>query len=169
MYYRMLSRAQELEQVYIEMPKLKGKSEKVKLNIKANPHSLKENENLVLRSIVPSYENNHFSIFMVNIDSLQNKIIDLTNDVFAQVSDHICVVETWLSPNTAYSFNIPGRYISFNIFLQDNFTFESILCIFISGLLIMHPMVEAKVVEYFPCHQSTFLSINKKLQKKNIN
>ena len=58
---------------------------------------------------MPSYKDNHFSVFMVNIDSLQNKIIELTNDVYAQVSDHICVVETWLSPNTRNNFNIPGR------------------------------------------------------------
>ena len=46
---------------------------------------------------------------MVNINSLQNKIVDLTNDVYAQVSDHICVVETWLNTNTDYDFNIPGK------------------------------------------------------------
>ena len=109
MYYLMLSRAQEMEQVYIEMPTLKGKSEKLKLKIRANPHSLQENETLVKRSIVPFYKDNHFSIFMVNINSLQNKIIELTNDVHGQVSDHICVVETWLEANTDYSFNIPGR------------------------------------------------------------
>ena len=100
------------------MPDLKDRQGRVigklKLEIKANANSLKENENLVQRSIVPSFKNNHFSIFMVNVASLANKIIDLTNDVYAQVSDHICVVETWLSPNTvspntSYFFDIPGR------------------------------------------------------------
>ena len=105
----MLSRAQEIEQVYLEMPKLKNKSEKLKLKIRANLHLLKENENLVQRLIVPTYKENHFSIFMVNINSLQNKIIELTNDIYAQVSDHVCVVETWLNPNTDYDFDIPGR------------------------------------------------------------
>ena len=109
MYYLMLSRAEELEQIYIEMPKIKDKTERLKLKIRANPHSLQENEKLVERSIVPSFKENHFSIFMVNINSLPKKIIDLTNDVFAQVSDHICIVETWLDPNTNYSFEIPGR------------------------------------------------------------
>ena len=47
---------------------------------------------------------------MVNIASLQNKLIDLTTDVFAQKSDHICTVETWLDPDKDYSFFIPGRY-----------------------------------------------------------
>ena len=109
MYYLMLSRAEELEQIYIEMPKIKDKTEKLKLKIRANPHSLQENEKLVERSIVQSFKENHFSIFMVNINSLPKKIIDLTNDVYAQAADHICIVETWLDPNTNYSFEIPGR------------------------------------------------------------
>jgi hypothetical protein len=113
MYYLMLSRAEEMEQVYIQMPDLTDRQGRVigklKLEIKANPNSLKENEKLVQRSIVPSIKDNHFSIFMVNINSLQNKIIELTNDVYGQVSDHICVVETWLDKNTDYSFNIPGK------------------------------------------------------------
>ena len=95
------------------MPDLKDRQGralgKLKLDIKANTNSLKENENLVQRSIVPSFKNNHFSIFMVNVASLANKIIDLTNDVYAQVSDHICVVETWLDPNTSYNIDIAGR------------------------------------------------------------
>ena len=46
---------------------------------------------------------------MLNIASLKNKVVDLKNDIFAQVSDHICVVETWLSPDKNYDFDIPGR------------------------------------------------------------
>ena len=109
MYYLMLSRAEELEQIYIEMPKLKKEPGKLKLQIRANPRSLEQNESLVERSIVQSYKENHFSIFMVNINSLPNKIIDLSNDVFAQVSDHICVVETWLDTNKKYSFDFDER------------------------------------------------------------
>ena len=89
MYYLMLSRAEELEQIYIEMPKLKKEPGKLKLQIRANPRSLEQNESLVERSIVQSYKENHFSIFMVNINSLPNKIIDISNDVFAKVSYHI--------------------------------------------------------------------------------
>ena len=48
---------------------------------------------------------------MVNIASLQNKIIDLTKDIVAQASDHVCVVETWLDPNKQYEFDIPQRYV----------------------------------------------------------
>ena len=67
MYYLMLSRAEEMDQIYIEMPNVKDKKgvvEKLKLKIKANLNSLKENENLVQRSIVPSIKDNHFSIFV---------------------------------------------------------------------------------------------------------
>ena len=46
---------------------------------------------------------------MLNIASLKNKIIDLKSDIHAQVADHICVVETWIDPNTTYNFDIPGR------------------------------------------------------------
>ena len=95
------------------MPDLKDRQGRVlgklKLDIKANSNSLRENQNLVQRSIVPSFKNNHFSIFMVNIASILNQIIELKNDVYAQVSNTICVVETWLDPNTNYIFDIPGR------------------------------------------------------------
>ena len=60
MYYMMLSRAEELEQIYMEMPKLKNKEEKLKLVIKANPHSLQVNEDLVNRSIVKNFKSNHY-------------------------------------------------------------------------------------------------------------
>ena len=115
MYYLMLSRAEELEQIFIQMPKERGKSEKLKLKIKADPNSLLENKRLVERSIVPSYKDKHFDVFMINIASLQNKIVDLQKDFFAEVSDHICVVETWLDKKTNYNFNIPGRYVHLDI------------------------------------------------------
>ena len=60
MYYMMLSRAEELEQIYMEMPKLKNKEEKLKLVIKANSHSLQVNEDLVNRSIVKNFKSNHY-------------------------------------------------------------------------------------------------------------
>ena len=111
MYYLMLSRCEELEQVYIEMPQKPGKSEEIELIIRANPHSLAENKKLVERSIVPFYKDNHFSVFMLNIKSLPNKITDLKIDNHAQMSDHICIVETWLDPNIENNFILPGRYV----------------------------------------------------------
>ena len=60
MYYLMLSRAEEMEQIYIEMPDLKDRqgrvTGKLKLEIKANQNSLKENNCLVERSIVPDFK-----------------------------------------------------------------------------------------------------------------
>ena len=80
------------------MPDLKDRQGRVigklKLDIKANANSLKENQNLVQRSIVPSFKNNHFSIFMVNIASLSNKIIDLKNDVYAQLQSILLLLLT---------------------------------------------------------------------------
>ena len=75
MYYLMFSRAQDLEQVYVE---------NFTNVIKANEKSLIENDNLIQRSIVPSFQDKYFNIFMVNIQSLENKIIDLSKDIYAQ-------------------------------------------------------------------------------------
>ena len=118
MYYLMFSRAQDLEQVYVE------NFTKV---IKANEKSLEENKNLVERSIVPSYEENHFCVFMINIQSLENKTIDLKNDIYATKADHICVVETWLDPKKETDIHINER------------------------TLLMHLMEEVKVVLHFLC------------------
>ena len=82
MYYLMLSRAQEMEQIYMKMPVHEKTREVLKLKIKANPDSLLENNKLIQRSIVPSYHEKDFCVFMVNIDSLKNKIIELTNDTY---------------------------------------------------------------------------------------
>ena len=56
-----------------------------------------------------SLKKNGFSIFMLNIASVKNKGFDLKNDIFAQASDHICVVETWLKPHNDNNFDFPGR------------------------------------------------------------
>ena len=113
MYYLMLSRVQDIDQIYLEMPKSKRKSkqksEKIELKIRANASSLKENEKLVERSIVPNYKENSFSVFMLNIASLKNKITDLKLDMYAQVADHICLVETWIDPKSIIVFNLPER------------------------------------------------------------
>ena len=113
MYYLMCSRVQEMEQLYFDMrvKDKNGKYELIDLVIVANPQSLLENEKLVERSIVPNYKTIKYNIFMVNIASLQNKIIDLTKDIVAQASDHVCVVETWLDTNKLYDFDIPQRYV----------------------------------------------------------
>ena len=108
MYYVMFSRAQDLDQIYVE---------NFTKEIKANEKSLLENQNLVNRSIVPSYKDNHFCVFMVNIQSLENKVVDLTQDVFASNADHICLVETWLKKNKDYNFKIQERLVAFIYFM----------------------------------------------------
>ena len=110
MYYLMLSRMEKLEQVYIEMPKIKpDRSERIEFVIRANSRSLEENAKLVERSIIPYYKEKKHSIFMLNIASVKNKLLDLEKDIQAQVSDHICVVETWLDNNSDCS--LTGRYV----------------------------------------------------------
>ena len=116
MYYVMFSRAQDLEQVY---------KENLFKILKANEKSLLENENLVNRSIVPSHRDNHFCLFMVNIQSLENKIVDLTNDIHASKADHICVVETWLKRSKNKNFNLHGRLEYFHIQFQIIHEFNS--------------------------------------------
>ena len=102
MMYTQLSRSQAMENVF--MDGFTGK-------IRANPHSLEENAKLVERSIIQSYHENHFAIFMVNIGkTLKNKLVDLQLDAsFAQKADHICVVETWIDPKAQIDINMPGR------------------------------------------------------------
>jgi hypothetical protein len=102
MYYLMLSRSQTLENTYLE--NFTGV-------IRANAESLKENKNLVERSIVQAYKENHFNIFMVNIRSLKNKIIDLEKDIYAQKADHICTVETWLDPKYENDLRMEERFV----------------------------------------------------------
>ena len=103
MYYLMLSRAQEMEQVFME--NFTGV-------IRANPSSLEENEKLVKRSIVQSYHDNKFCAFMVNMPcllSLENKIKFLKADTIAPKADHICIVETCLYPTEENQANFPDR------------------------------------------------------------
>ena len=105
MYYLMLSRAQEMEQVYLE--NFTGV-------IKADPLSLEENRKLVDRSIVQSYRENQFCVFMVNLPwtfSLENKIKFLQDDTYAPRADHICTVETCLGPNEDLNLNFPERLV----------------------------------------------------------
>ena len=89
--YTMMSRAEAKDNLFLENfdPK----------KLRPNPEALLEDEKLQERSIVPSYENMSFSFFILNIRSLSKHFVDLKNDMFAQKSDHICVVETWIEPD----------------------------------------------------------------------
>ena len=48
---------------------------------------------------------------MINIQSLENKTIDLKNDIYATKADHICVVETWLDPKRETNFLMKGHLL----------------------------------------------------------
>ena len=40
----------------------------------------------------------HFDFFVLNVSSLSKHLIDVKKDMHAQRADHICLVETWISP-----------------------------------------------------------------------
>ena len=91
MYYVMLSRAQDISQVYLE--NFTG-------SIRANHDNLVENQNLVKRSIV--HENKDVNVFLVNMPfncSKAKTINFLQNDPYASHADHVCVVEKYLNHN----------------------------------------------------------------------
>ena len=102
LYYVMLSRSESMENMFLEnfLPN----------KLKANKRALLENEKLLARCISPKFENLHFSYFVLNVRSLSKHFDDLKNDIYAQQSSHICVVETWIDPTTAdydYEFDDP--------------------------------------------------------------
>ena len=90
MYYVMLSRVTALENVFNEnfLPE----------RLKANEDALEANTDLDKRDIVPSYRNMHFDFFVLNVRSLSKHLVDLKTDMYAQRSDHICIVESWMDP-----------------------------------------------------------------------
>ena len=90
MYYVMLSRAQSLENVYNDnfLPE----------KLRANADALEEDGKLQERCVVSSYKNMHSSFFVLNIRSLSKHLIDVCQDMCAERSDHICLVETWIDP-----------------------------------------------------------------------
>ena len=101
--YMMLSRAEKKENVFLEDFEPK--------HIKADPNSLKEDAKLDARSIVPKYEEMSFDFFVLNVRSLSKHFADVNVDMFAQKSDHICLLETWIDPETVdvNDFQLPER------------------------------------------------------------
>jgi hypothetical protein len=102
MYYVMLSRAQVLENVYNDnfLPD----------KVIANPDALAEDIKLRERCIATSYQEMHYSFFVLNIRSLSKHFLDICHDMYANKSDHICLVETWLDPLiTNQNFQMAGR------------------------------------------------------------
>ena len=101
--YVMLSRAQALENVFLE--------DFDPNHIKVDKNALEQDGELDGRSINHFYENMQFRFFVMNIRSLSKHLIDLKHDMYAQKSSHICVVETWIDPETFddSEFQMPGK------------------------------------------------------------
>ena len=89
-YHVMLSRAVAFENVFNDnfLPN----------KLKPNAEALAEDRRLKARSIVPSYQNMEYSFFVLNVRSLAKHFFDVCQDMYAQRSDHICLVETWIQP-----------------------------------------------------------------------
>lgn len=91
MAYVMLSRCSDRNSVYLD--------DKFDLEkIKCNPDALIENERLIQRSIVHSYKEERFDLYMINVNRLLTNLEFLEGDTFASRSNVIAVVETWMSP-----------------------------------------------------------------------
>ena len=103
MYHVMLSRVACMNNVFNEnfLPD----------KLTADADALKANADLESRDIAPSYKNIHFDYFVLNVSSLTKHFIDLKLDIYAQKSDNICVVETWLDTEeqNINRFQIPGK------------------------------------------------------------
>ena len=91
MGYVMLSRCADINSVYLDDKFEIGK-------IKCDDNALEENSNLNERNIIPQFEQEHFDIFMVNVNRLKKNLIDLEHNPFASKSRIVAVVETWLTP-----------------------------------------------------------------------
>ena len=163
--YMMLSRAEKKENVFLEdfEPKY----------IKADPNSLKEDAKLDARSIVPKYEEMSFDFFVLNIRSLSKHFADVNVDMFAQKSDHICLLETWIDPETVdvndfvlpertfdhasvgkgkgcCLFSLNSKHSSGNIkIIKDNYQMLSIIdgCVQLVMVYLSSNCSKAKVVE----------------------
>ena len=105
MYYVMLSRAQALQNVYNEnfLPD----------KVKANVDALKEDNKFKEKCIAMSYQKMQYSFFVLNIRSLSKHLIDVYHDMYANKSDHICLVETWINPliMNAHDYQMQGRVL----------------------------------------------------------
>ena len=102
MYYVMLSRCANIENVFID----KNFDSK---GLTCHQKSLQENINLDDRSIVNKYQDMEHDIYMVNVRSLPKHFNDLLCDMHAMSSSHICLVESWLAESQEKDFEIENR------------------------------------------------------------
>ena len=89
MAYVMLSRVSNIENVFL--------SDDFTLDmIRCDPNALKMKQELDKKSIVPEMKSRKFDLFYVNAMDLNKHIKDIQTDIYANQSDLICLVETWL-------------------------------------------------------------------------
>ena len=103
MYYLMLSRAQQLEQIFMEG--FNGK-------IKARDDNIIENKRLVERSITQFYIQNPVNVYMVNIpykNTKENIYKFISSDPYASNAHHICIVESCLGNDKNLHQNFSNR------------------------------------------------------------
>ena len=92
MAYVMLSRVANFEDLYID-------EEFHHEMIKPSDKAIEENENMIARSITSRIREQKFDCLVLNINRLIPHLKDLEEDIYAQRSELIGVVETWIDPS----------------------------------------------------------------------
>lgn len=104
MSYVMLGRCQDVANVFLD------DNFDVKSMV-CTQTALAEKISLDARSIVPSYDTMSFDLFVVNIRSLNKHFDDLREDIYAQKSTVLCLVETWID-DINQKFELDQRYFT---------------------------------------------------------
>ena len=99
--YVMLSRAKNIEQVFLDESFIPEK------HLKVHEESLKEAKRIEKECIAAKFEEEKYDIFFVNMRAKGN-FIDVLNDPFAKKSCLVCLTQTCLEANEA-GFQWPGR------------------------------------------------------------
>ena len=109
LYYVMLSRCEDINNVYI--------SENFEIEkIQCNKEAMVEMKNLDERCIASEKRLEKFDIFMVNVRSLSKHLIELQHDTAAMNSNYMCLVETWINPELDQKYAINGRQFTHGSF-----------------------------------------------------
>lgn len=102
--YVMFSRCQSIANLFL--------SDDFELEmIKCSPAALIETLNLDERCIVKDTQDLKFDIFYINCQNFNHHQLDVKNDILAQQSNIICVVETWMNPDQPIEW--PGKHATY--------------------------------------------------------
>ena len=92
MAYVMFSRSESMQNVFL--------TDDFELDmIRCVPSALIHNQKLEKRSIVSEEKAKRFNIFYANCANLNHHMLDVQTDIYANQSDLICLVETWMDPD----------------------------------------------------------------------